>query len=137
MHQTTSFFHALLPLTTRFYVVFLHILTCSLTLTRDRGIFVIATTHKTAQTQYRIELTKKFSHQDLLKFSFLIHRTSLFIVTSLVYALLLIVICISYVVSDVTTHKLPVMYYEGFFTYLYGASILFLLYVFCFLLQGN
>ncbi|CRK93108.1 CLUMA_CG006518, isoform C [Clunio marinus] len=64
-------------------------------------------------------------------------KTSLFIVTSLVYALLLIVICVSYVISDVTTHQLPVMYYEGFFTYLYGASILFLLYVFCFLLQES
>ncbi|XP_037918939.1 proton channel OtopLc isoform X3 [Hermetia illucens] len=64
-------------------------------------------------------------------------RTSLFIVTSLVYAMLLIVVCIAYVISDVTTHRLPVLYYEGFFTYLYGASILFLLYVFCFLLQES
>lgn len=64
-------------------------------------------------------------------------RTSLFIVTSLVYAMLLIVVCVAYVISDVTTHRLPVIYYEGFFTYLYGASILFLLYVFCFLLQGG
>lgn len=65
------------------------------------------------------------------------NRTSLFIVTSLVYAMLLIVVCVAYVISDVTTHRLPVIYYEGFFTYLYGASILFLLYVFCFLLQGG
>ncbi|XP_055844388.1 proton channel OtopLc isoform X7 [Episyrphus balteatus] len=64
-------------------------------------------------------------------------RTSLFIVTSLVYAIILIVVCIAYVISDVTTHRLPVLYYEGFFTYLYGASILFLLYVFCFLLQES
>ncbi|XP_058063578.1 proton channel OtopLc [Anopheles bellator] len=64
-------------------------------------------------------------------------KTSLFIVTSLVYAMLLIVVCVAYVISDVTTHHLPVMYYEGFFTYLYGASILFLLYVFCFLLQES
>ncbi|XP_017853074.2 proton channel OtopLc isoform X1 [Drosophila busckii] len=63
--------------------------------------------------------------------------TSLFIVTSLVYAILLIVVCIAYVISDVTTHRLPVLYYETFFTYLYGASILFLLYVFCFLLQES
>ncbi|XP_055910098.1 proton channel OtopLc isoform X4 [Eupeodes corollae] len=63
--------------------------------------------------------------------------TSLFIVTSLVYAIILIVVCIAYVISDVTTHRLPVLYYEGFFTYLYGASILFLLYVFCFLLQES
>lgn len=70
-------------------------------------------------------------------FLFPFHRTSLFIVTSLVYAMLLIVVCIAYVISDVTTHRLPVLYYEGFFTYLYGASILFLLYVFCFLLQGE
>lgn len=64
-------------------------------------------------------------------------RTSLFIVTSLVYAIILIVVCIAYVISDVTTHRLPVLYYESFFTYLYGVSILFLLYVFCFLLQGT
>ncbi|KAH8283258.1 hypothetical protein KR044_006678 [Drosophila immigrans] len=63
--------------------------------------------------------------------------TSLFIVTSLVYAILLIVVCIAYVISDVTTHRLPVLYYETFFTYLYGTSILFLLYVFCFLLQES
>lgn len=50
--------------------------------------------------------------------------------------MLLIVVCVAYVISDVTTRRLPIMYYEGFFTYLYGASILFLLYVFCFLLQG-
>ncbi|ETN64369.1 otopetrin [Anopheles darlingi] len=53
-----------------------------------------------------------------------LQRTSLFIVTSLVYAMLLIVVCVAYVISDVTTHRLPVIYYEGFFTYLYGASIL-------------
>ncbi|XP_055713276.1 proton channel OtopLc isoform X4 [Phlebotomus papatasi] len=64
-------------------------------------------------------------------------RTSLFIVTSLVYAMLLVVVCVAYVISDVSTHRIPVMYYEGFFTYLYGASILFLLYVFCFLLQES
>lgn len=64
-------------------------------------------------------------------------RTSLFIITSLVYAMLLIVVCVAYVISDVSTHQLPIIYYEGFFTYLYGASILFLLYVFCFLLQGT
>lgn len=53
------------------------------------------------------------------------------------YAIILIVVCIAYVISDVTTHRLPVLYYETFFTYLYGVSILFLLYVFCFLLQGK
>lgn len=73
----------------------------------------------------------------LFSLSMLIHfRTSLFIVTSLVYAILLIVICIALVISDVSTHRIPVVYYEGYFSYLYGASILFLLYVFCFLLQG-
>lgn len=51
--------------------------------------------------------------------------------------MLLVVICVAYVISDVSTHLLPIMYYEGFFTYLYGVSIFFLLYVFCFLLQGN
>ncbi|XP_021931664.1 otopetrin-2-like isoform X3 [Zootermopsis nevadensis] len=64
-------------------------------------------------------------------------KTSLFIIMSFIYAKLLVVICIAYVISEVVTHKLPLHYYEGFFTYLYGTSILFLLYVFCFLLQES
>lgn len=56
---------------------------------------------------------------------------------SFVYAKLLVVVCIAYVISDVVTHNIPLYYYEGFFTYLYGMSILFLLYVFCFLLQES
>ncbi|XP_044747991.1 proton channel OtopLc isoform X8 [Coccinella septempunctata] len=64
-------------------------------------------------------------------------KTSLFIIMSFVYAKLLIVVCIAYVISDVVTHNIPLYYYEGFFTYLYGMSILFLLYVFCFLLQES
>ncbi|XP_076273743.1 proton channel otopetrin-like a isoform X19 [Rhynchophorus ferrugineus] len=64
-------------------------------------------------------------------------RTSLFIIMSFVYAKLLVVVCIAYVISDVVTHNIPLFYYEGFFTYLYGMSILFLLYVFCFLLQES
>lgn len=64
-------------------------------------------------------------------------RTSLFIIMSFIYAKLLVVVCIAYVISEVVTHKLPLYYYEGFFTYLYGMSILFLLYVFCFLLQES
>lgn len=56
---------------------------------------------------------------------------------SFVYAKLLIVVCVAYVISDVVTHNIPLYYYEGFFTYLYGMSILFLLYVFCFLLQES
>ncbi|XP_072388952.1 uncharacterized protein OtopLa isoform X1 [Diabrotica undecimpunctata] len=64
-------------------------------------------------------------------------KTSLFIVTSFVYAKLLVVICIAYVISHIVTHNIPLYYYEGFFTYLYGLSILFLLYVFCFLLQES
>ncbi|XP_050308248.1 proton channel OtopLc-like isoform X11 [Anthonomus grandis grandis] len=64
-------------------------------------------------------------------------KTSLFIIMSFVYAKLLVVVCIAYVFSDVVTHNIPLYYYEGFFTYLYGMSILFLLYVFCFLLQES
>ncbi|KAG6448039.1 hypothetical protein O3G_MSEX005308 [Manduca sexta] len=64
-------------------------------------------------------------------------KTSLFIISSFIYAKLLVVVCIAYVISDVITHNLPLYYYEGFFTYLYGMSILFLLYVFCFLLQES
>ncbi|XP_065159977.1 proton channel OtopLc isoform X9 [Atheta coriaria] len=64
-------------------------------------------------------------------------KTSLFIIMSFVYMKLLVVVCVAYVISDVVTHNIPLWYYEGFFTYLYGVSILFLLYVFCFLLQES
>ncbi|XP_033210631.1 proton channel OtopLc isoform X6 [Belonocnema kinseyi] len=64
-------------------------------------------------------------------------KTSLFIIMSFIYAKLLVVMCIAYVISDVVTYRIPAYYYEGFFTYLYGVSILFLLYVFCFLLQES
>jgi hypothetical protein len=39
-------------------------------------------------------------------------RTSLFIIMSFIYAKLLVVICIAYVISEVVTHKLPLHYYE-------------------------
>lgn len=68
---------------------------------------------------------------------FFCFRTSLFIIMSFIYAKLLVVVCIAYVISDVVTYRIPAYYYEGFFTYLYGVSILFLLYVFCFLLQES
>ncbi|XP_063223412.1 proton channel OtopLc isoform X8 [Bacillus rossius redtenbacheri] len=65
-------------------------------------------------------------------------KTSLFIIMSFIYAKLLVVICIAYVISEVVVARnIPLHYYEGFFTYLYGMSILFLLYVFCFLLQES
>ncbi|XP_048516740.1 uncharacterized protein LOC109540422 isoform X13 [Dendroctonus ponderosae] len=64
-------------------------------------------------------------------------KTSLFIIMSFVYAKLLVVVCIAYVFSDSVTHNIPLYYYEGFFTYLYGMSIWFLLYVFLFLLQES
>lgn len=56
---------------------------------------------------------------------------------SFIYAKLLLIVCVAYVISEVVTHKLPLWYFEGFFTYMYGMSILFLLYVFCFLLQES
>ncbi|XP_014208353.1 uncharacterized protein LOC106639324 isoform X1 [Copidosoma floridanum] len=64
-------------------------------------------------------------------------KTSLFIIMSFIYAKLLVVVCVAYVISEAVTYRLPLYYYEGFFTYLYGVSILFLLYVFCFLLQES
>ncbi|XP_057334765.1 proton channel OtopLc isoform X3 [Microplitis mediator] len=64
-------------------------------------------------------------------------QTSLFIIMSFIYAKLLVVVCVAYVISEVVTHKLPLYYFEGFFAYMYGMSILFLLYVFCFLLQES
>lgn len=64
-------------------------------------------------------------------------KTSSFITLSLLYATLLVVICFGFVLSEVLTHNVPLYYYEAFFTYLYGVSILFLLYVFCYLLSES
>ncbi|XP_071055879.1 proton channel OtopLc isoform X8 [Onthophagus taurus] len=94
-------------------------------------------THRTD----RVPLMPKSSDEDLdcgeKKYHPKNAKTSLFIIMSFVYAKLLIVVCLAYVISDVVTHSIPLWYYEGFFTYLYGMSILFLLYVFCFLLQES
>jgi hypothetical protein len=62
-------------------------------------------------------------------------RTSLFITISGLYGLFLVVVCIAFLASEVATHSVPLHYFEGLFTYLYIVSILFLLYVFCFLLH--
>lgn len=39
-------------------------------------------------------------------------RTSLFIIMSFIYAKLLVVVCIAYVISEVVTHNIPLYYYE-------------------------
>lgn len=84
------------------------------------------------------EITKtKKKNKNEFNISFFFFRTSLFIIMSFIYAKLLVVVCIAYVISEAVTYRLPLYYYEGFFTYLYGVSILFLLYVFCFLLQES
>ncbi|XP_045111630.1 uncharacterized protein LOC123504825 isoform X3 [Portunus trituberculatus] len=64
-------------------------------------------------------------------------KTSTFITLSLLYATLLVVVCLGFVLSEVLTHNVPLYYYEAFFTYLYGVSILFLLYVLCYLLSDS
>ncbi|XP_064094892.1 proton channel OtopLc-like isoform X10 [Macrobrachium nipponense] len=64
-------------------------------------------------------------------------KTSTFITLSLLYATLLVVVCLGFVLSEVLTHNVPLYYYEAFFTYLYGISILFLLYVLCYLLSDS
>ncbi|KAI9561301.1 hypothetical protein GHT06_012257 [Daphnia sinensis] len=63
--------------------------------------------------------------------------TSLFIAGSSTYAQLLIVVCIVAALSEVVTHNVPFLYFEGFFTYLYTVSILFFLYVFGYLLRSK
>ncbi|CAG0913454.1 unnamed protein product [Notodromas monacha] len=63
--------------------------------------------------------------------------TAAFVVVSFVYAKLLLVACVAFLLAEVAAYKIPLYYFEGFFTYLYGVSILFLLYVFCYLLQNG
>ncbi|XP_043200571.1 proton channel OtopLc-like isoform X2 [Amphibalanus amphitrite] len=62
-------------------------------------------------------------------------KTASFRVLSLVYAKLLVVVCIAFLISEIVTTNVPLHYYEGFFAYMYGGSILFLSYVFVYLLR--
>ena len=40
------------------------------------------------------------------------HRTSSFITLSMLYATLLVVICLGFLLSEVLTHNVPLYYYE-------------------------
>ncbi|XP_043208163.1 proton channel OtopLc-like isoform X7 [Amphibalanus amphitrite] len=63
--------------------------------------------------------------------------TACFRILSLVYAKLLVVVCIAFLISEIITDSVPLYFYEAFFTYLYGVSILFLLYVLVYLLHES
>ncbi|XP_035213549.1 proton channel OtopLc-like isoform X2 [Stegodyphus dumicola] len=62
---------------------------------------------------------------------------SLLIMLSGIYAKLLVVMGICFPVAEVISKKIPVSYYEGFFLYLYGGSISFLLFMYCFILRSE
>ncbi|XP_043208167.1 proton channel OtopLc-like isoform X10 [Amphibalanus amphitrite] len=64
-------------------------------------------------------------------------KTACFRILSLVYAKLLVVVCIAFLISEIITDSVPLYFYEAFFTYLYGVSILFLLYVLVYLLHES
>ncbi|CAG0882651.1 unnamed protein product [Darwinula stevensoni] len=63
--------------------------------------------------------------------------TAAFVVFSFIYAKLLVAVCVCFLVAEVSTHQVPLFFFEGYFLYLYGVSILFLLYVFCYLLRDG
>ncbi|XP_037086477.1 proton channel OtopLc-like isoform X2 [Pollicipes pollicipes] len=60
---------------------------------------------------------------------------SLVVIVSALYCKLLVVIGLAFPLSEVISSNIPPFYYEVFYIYLYGASILFLLYVYIFLLK--
>uniref|UniRef100_T1INK3 Otopetrin n=1 Tax=Strigamia maritima TaxID=126957 RepID=T1INK3_STRMM len=62
-------------------------------------------------------------------------RTFKFIMLSAMYAKLVVVVCLSILTTEVITYRIPAYIHEGFFTYLYGMSIIFLLYVYTCLLR--
>ncbi|XP_021961240.1 proton channel OtopLc isoform X3 [Folsomia candida] len=64
-------------------------------------------------------------------------KTSLFIITSALYCKLAVVVCLAFLLSEVITLNVPLHFFEAIFTYLYSGSILFFLYVFCYLLHDT
>jgi len=64
-------------------------------------------------------------------------KTSAFIVASSVYGQLLVVICLALFTARTTTSNIPLIYFDGFYLYLYGIGLLFLFYVFVYLLHDT
>ncbi|XP_054708501.1 proton channel OtopLc-like [Uloborus diversus] len=54
---------------------------------------------------------------------------------SFMYAKLLIVMGICFPVSEVISKRIPTAYYEGFYLYLYGGSVMFLFFIYRFILK--
>ncbi|XP_015922483.1 proton channel OtopLc [Parasteatoda tepidariorum] len=62
---------------------------------------------------------------------------SFLLMLSGIYAKLLIVMGICFPVAEVISKRIPVTYYEGFYLYLYGGSIAFLIFMYCFTLHSE
>ncbi|CAG7825539.1 unnamed protein product [Allacma fusca] len=75
--------------------------------------------------------------EDTLLNIIVLNRTSLFIITSALYCKLAVIVCLAFLLSEVVTLNVPLHFFEPLFTYLYGGSILFFLYVFCYLLHDS
>jgi len=62
-------------------------------------------------------------------------RTAGFIVGSSIYGQLLVVVCVAFFTAEIVTPKIPFLYFEGFYLYLYSVSLIFLFYVYFYLLH--
>lgn len=72
-----------------------------------------------------------------LPFNLDIAKKSLTSTISALYAMMITVTCLVFVSTEVITEKVPLDYFEtkGFYTYLYGGSILFMCYIFFYVLR--
>ncbi|KAI1307257.1 Proton channel OTOP1 [Halotydeus destructor] len=61
-------------------------------------------------------------------------KTQSFIVASSIYGQLLVVLCLAFFTAEIST-KIPLIYFECFFLYLYAVSLIFLFYVYVYLLH--
>lgn len=64
-------------------------------------------------------------------------KTACFRLFSLVYALAVVATCLVFVIAEIITDNVPLYFFEVFFTYVYGVSVLFLLYVFVYVLHES
>ncbi|XP_067134851.1 proton channel OtopLc-like [Centruroides vittatus] len=62
-------------------------------------------------------------------------KTQQFIMMSSVYAQLLVVICVVFYICEIVSPKVPLLYFQGFYLFLYSVSLIFLLYIYLYLLH--
>lgn len=94
---------------------------------------------KTTKLPFHRRLSQSLAFMNFLsaksRCHFVNSRTQQFIMMSSVYAQLLVVICVVFYICEIVSPKVPLLYFQGFYLFLYSVSLIFLLYIYLYLLH--